>query len=147
MSLRNLAAAIGLTFAFSAPVAAQGSLNMLCAPAADWCEAIAAGFQRETGIRVNMTRKSAGEILAQIRAEAQKVFETYSDIEVTLTNLLVAVDADGTQATAVFDKEWSYETPKDLLESKARAKLRFQKSGAGWKIVSEKYQKIYYMEN
>jgi iron(III) transport system substrate-binding protein len=44
---------------------------MLCAPAADWCEAIAAGFQRDTGIRVAMARKSAGEILAQIRAEAQ----------------------------------------------------------------------------
>jgi iron(III) transport system substrate-binding protein len=53
------------------PAAAQGSLNMLCAPAADWCEAIAAAFQRDTGIRVAMARKSTGEILAQIRAEAQ----------------------------------------------------------------------------
>ncbi len=52
-------------------VRAQGSLNMLCAPAADWCEAIAAGFQRDTGIRVSMARKSSGEILAQLRAEAQ----------------------------------------------------------------------------
>ncbi len=52
------------------PAAAQGSLNMLCAPAADWCEAIAAGFQRDTGIRVSMARKSSGEILAQLRAEA-----------------------------------------------------------------------------
>jgi iron(III) transport system substrate-binding protein len=73
MSLRSLAvataAAAGL--ALSGPAAAQGSLNMLCAPAADWCEAIAAGFQRETGVRVSMARKSAGEILAQIRAEAQ----------------------------------------------------------------------------
>lgn len=68
--LRTLAAA-GLTFALAAPAQAQGSLNMLCAPAADWCEAIAAAFQRDTGIRVAMARKSAGEILAQIRAEAQ----------------------------------------------------------------------------
>lgn len=53
------------------PVAAQGgSLTMLCAPAADWCEAIAAGFQRASGVRVAMARKSTGEILAQIRAEA-----------------------------------------------------------------------------
>ncbi|MBK1657214.1 ABC transporter substrate-binding protein [Paracraurococcus ruber] len=55
----------------SLPATAQGSLNMLCAPAADWCEAIAAGFQRDTGIRVSMARKSSGEILAQLRAEAQ----------------------------------------------------------------------------
>ena len=65
------AALAGLTLALSAPVQAQGALNMLCAPAADWCEAIAAGFQRETGIRVSMARKSAGEILAQVRAESQ----------------------------------------------------------------------------
>jgi iron(III) transport system substrate-binding protein len=49
---------------------AQGQLNMICAPAADWCGAIANGFQRDTGIKVAMVRKSAGEILAQVRAEA-----------------------------------------------------------------------------
>ncbi|MBX9594945.1 ABC transporter substrate-binding protein [Falsiroseomonas stagni] len=66
----RLLAVTGAVFALSSPAMAQGSLNMLCAPAADWCEAIAAGFQRDTGIRVAMARKSAGEILAQIRAEA-----------------------------------------------------------------------------
>lgn len=71
MMLRRLALTGTLLAALAAPAAAQGSLNMLCAPAADWCEAIAAGFQRDTGIRVSMARKSAGEILAQIRAEAQ----------------------------------------------------------------------------
>lgn len=63
----------GLAFAgclSAAPAAAQGQLNMLCAPQADWCEAIASAFQRETGIRVAMTRKSTGEILAQVRAES-----------------------------------------------------------------------------
>lgn len=89
------------------------------------------------------TGASAGEI----RTEAQKMFDTYSEIEITLSNVRVAVDAGGTQATAVFDKEWSYETPTDLLEGKAHTKLRFQKNGADWKITSEKYQKIYYMEN
>lgn len=70
MLLRRLAVTGALLASFAAPAAAQGTLNMLCAPQADWCEAIAAGFQRETGIRVNMARKSAGEILAQIRAES-----------------------------------------------------------------------------
>jgi len=88
-----------------------------------------------------------GASLADVRAEAQKTFGAYSEIEITLTNLRVAVDEGGTQATAVFDKEWSYETDKDLTDGKAHVKLRFQKIGADWKIVSEKYQKIYYMEN
>ena len=72
MSFRLIAAtAVVACAAIPMPAAAQGSLNMLCAPAADWCEAIARTFQRETGVRVAMARKSAGEILAQIRAEAQ----------------------------------------------------------------------------
>jgi iron(III) transport system substrate-binding protein len=74
MLRRSLAAAglaLGFTVTLQAPAAAQGSLNMLCAPGADWCEAIAAAFQRDSGIRVAMTRKSSGEILAQLTAEAQ----------------------------------------------------------------------------
>lgn len=67
---RALMAAVVVAGLFPLGARAQGQLNMLCAPAADWCEAIAAGFQRDTGVRVSMARKSAGEILAQIRAEA-----------------------------------------------------------------------------
>ena len=88
-----------------------------------------------------------GASAADLRAEAQKMFDTYSDIDITVTNVRVSVDPGGTQGTAVFDKEWSYETAKDLLEGKAHTKLRFQKNGADWKIIGERYQKIYYMEN
>lgn len=69
--LAGLLGACAVMLCLARPAAAQGTLNMLCAPAADWCEAIAAAFQRDTGIRVQMARKSAGEILAQLRAEAQ----------------------------------------------------------------------------
>ncbi|MGL4291358.1 MAG: ABC transporter substrate-binding protein [Phreatobacter sp.] len=72
MLLRSiLGVAMALVWGQAMPARAQGQLNMLCAPQADWCEAIATAFQRDTGIRVNMTRKSTGEILAQVRAEAQ----------------------------------------------------------------------------
>ncbi|MSO76472.1 MAG: ABC transporter substrate-binding protein [Alphaproteobacteria bacterium] len=71
MVIRSLAIAGLLTLSLASPAGAQGALNMLCAPAADWCEGIATSFQRETGINVAMARKSSGEILAQLRAEAQ----------------------------------------------------------------------------
>jgi iron(III) transport system substrate-binding protein len=51
--------------------AAQGSLNVYCSAQVEWCQAVANAFQRETGIRVAMTQKGSGEVLAQIRAEAQ----------------------------------------------------------------------------
>src|SRR4249920_1500288 len=52
-----------------AGVAAE-RLNVLCAADNDWCELMRNAFEAETHIGVSMVRKSAGEIFAQIRAEA-----------------------------------------------------------------------------
>ena len=62
-----LAAPLGL----SAPAAAQGTLNLYCSVQIEWCQAIATNFQRDSGIRVNMTQRGSGETLAAIRAESQ----------------------------------------------------------------------------
>jgi iron(III) transport system substrate-binding protein len=45
-------------------------INVLCAADNDWCELMRNAFEKETQIEVSMVRKSAGEIFAQIRAEA-----------------------------------------------------------------------------
>jgi iron(III) transport system substrate-binding protein len=50
--------------------AQSGTVNALCSTDASWCEAAAAGFSRETGIKVNQAHKGTGEIGAQLRAEA-----------------------------------------------------------------------------
>jgi iron(III) transport system substrate-binding protein len=70
---RQILAAAGVFAAFciSAPAQAQGQLNMICAPQLEWCQGLANAFGRETGIQVSVTQKSTGEILAQVRAEAQ----------------------------------------------------------------------------
>jgi iron(III) transport system substrate-binding protein len=57
--------------AWTTPASAQGQLNLYCSVQVEWCTAIANGFQRDTGVTVNMTQKGSGETLAQIRAEAQ----------------------------------------------------------------------------
>jgi iron(III) transport system substrate-binding protein len=62
-----------LIFACIAPLAsghAQGSLVVYCGVNEEWCRAAVTAFERETGIKVAMTRKSAGEIYAQLKAEA-----------------------------------------------------------------------------
>lgn len=46
-----------------------GSLVMYCGVNEQWCRAAANAFQAQTGIRVDMTRQSAGEIYARLRAE------------------------------------------------------------------------------
>jgi len=60
-----LAAALSAT-----PSHPQGSLVVYCGVNEDWCRAAATTFERETGIKVAMSRKSSGEIYAQIKAEA-----------------------------------------------------------------------------
>ena len=54
----------------SQPVAAAEKLTYYCSAQEDWCQLMAKGFEDATGIKVNMTRKSSGETLAQIKAEA-----------------------------------------------------------------------------
>jgi len=55
---------------FAAPATAQGELVVYCTVQEEWCRPMVAAFERTTGIKVAMTRKSSGEFYAQIKAEA-----------------------------------------------------------------------------
>ena len=74
----NIRGAARLFFAAGAIVApsgfqsaqAQGQLTLYCAVQEEWCRAMTTAFEKETGIKVSMTRKSSGEIYAQVKAEA-----------------------------------------------------------------------------
>ena len=49
---------------------AQGTVVVYCGVQEEWCRAAVTAFERETGVKVSMTRKSAGEVYAQLKAEA-----------------------------------------------------------------------------
>ena len=54
----------------AAGAAAQGSLNLYCSsPNTAWCQGMAVGFERATGVRVAVVQKATGEMLAQVKAE------------------------------------------------------------------------------
>lgn len=66
----KILALLGGLLAFVGPARAQGgSLVMYCGVNEPWCRAVATAFQGQTGIRVDMTRQSNGEIYARLRAE------------------------------------------------------------------------------
>jgi iron(III) transport system substrate-binding protein len=66
-----LGAVLAAAFALqAAPARAQGSLVLYCTVQEEWCRAMVTAFERETGIKVAMTRKSSGELYAQVKAEA-----------------------------------------------------------------------------
>jgi iron(III) transport system substrate-binding protein len=58
-----------LLLAVPAWVGAQGQLNMVCSVQPPWCEGAANAFTKETGIKVSIQQKSAGEAMAQVAAE------------------------------------------------------------------------------
>ena len=50
---------------------AQGTLAMYCSsPDTAWCQGMAIGFEKASGIKVSVTQKATGELFAQIKAEA-----------------------------------------------------------------------------
>jgi len=59
-----------LLFALPLTAAAQGELVVYCTVQEESCRPMVAAFEKTTGIKVLMTRKSAGEYYAQIKAEA-----------------------------------------------------------------------------
>jgi iron(III) transport system substrate-binding protein len=65
----SVLAVVGVFAAGMAPVRAAGSLVVYCGVNEEWCRAASAAFQQKTGIQVNMTRQSAGEIYARLKAE------------------------------------------------------------------------------
>jgi len=68
---KQVSAAIGIALLGNVSQAmAAEKLTYYCSAQEDWCQLMASGFEEETGIKVNMTRKSSGETLAQIKAEA-----------------------------------------------------------------------------
>jgi iron(III) transport system substrate-binding protein len=69
MMLRAWFGAVVLAFTpFAA--SAQGELVLYCSVQEEWCRPMVAAFEKATGIKVLMTRKSSGEFYAQIKAES-----------------------------------------------------------------------------
>lgn len=49
---------------------AKAQLNLYCTVQEEWCREMVQAFEKETSIKVNMSRKSSGELYAQVKAEA-----------------------------------------------------------------------------
>ena len=70
---RNLLTAMlgALAMLGFAPAHGADKLTLYCSPQIEWCNLMVEEFQKATGIKVAMTRKSSGETFAQIKAESR----------------------------------------------------------------------------
>src|SRR2546425_10945340 len=64
-------AALVAVLAHSGAISAEGTLAMYCSsPNTAWCQGMAIGFEKATGVKASVTQKATGELFAQIKAEA-----------------------------------------------------------------------------
>jgi len=70
-SLRSLLAAGAILAVGASAAAAQGTVVVYCGVDENWCRAMTTTFEKQTGVHVDMTRQSAGEIYARLRAEKE----------------------------------------------------------------------------
>lgn len=70
MEILPLFSAATLVAMLSTGAAFSGVLNVVCSNQQDWCDLMASAYEDATGNHVSMMRKSTGETLAQVRAQA-----------------------------------------------------------------------------
>jgi hypothetical protein len=84
--------------------------------------------------------------LARVRADKQRAYEQFDSITFNITNMKVTPDASGEKASAIFDKEWTFEGENKFSSGKVQQQLTLNKIDGKWKITGEKDLKIYYIE-
>ena len=68
--LRRLVVTLMSATALVAAAPAAGQLNLYCSsPNTGWCQGMANGFEKATGVKVAVVQKATGETLAQVKAE------------------------------------------------------------------------------
>ena len=79
----------------------------------------------------------------QIRADKQRAFQEFDNLEMDVSNIRVTPDPSGDKATVVYDKEWNFEGADKRSEGKVQSQLTLQKIGGRWRITGEKDLRVY----
>lgn len=84
--------------------------------------------------------------LARVRADKERAYNQFDSITFNITNMKVTPDASGEKASAVFDKQWTFEGANKTSTGKVQQLLTLNKIDGKWKITGEKDLKVYYVE-
>jgi hypothetical protein len=84
--------------------------------------------------------------IGTIRADKQRAYNSYDSININITNLKITPDASGEKATALFDKEWTFEGEEKYSSGKVQQQLTLNKINGRWRITGEKDLRVYYTD-
>ncbi len=87
-------------------------------------------------------RRSASR--AEIRADRAVAYRRYPSIDIQLSNINVVLDPSGTQATATFDKSYTFSSNERTFSGSVSTRVWLAKFGMQWLITGEKDLKVYY---
>ncbi len=83
----------------------------------------------------------------KVRADKEKAYAAFDSININITNMKITPDASGEKATALFDKEWTFEGENKYSSGKVQQQLTLGKINGRWLITGEKDLKVYYVNN
>jgi serine/threonine protein kinase len=86
-------------------------------------------------------RRSASR--AEIRADRSVAYRRYPRLDIQLNNINVVVDSSGTQATATFDKSFTFSSDERSFSGIVNTRVWLTKFGPQWLITGEKDLKVY----
>jgi serine/threonine protein kinase len=86
-------------------------------------------------------RRSASR--AEIRADRSVAYRRYPRLDIQLSNINVVFDSSGTQATATFDKSFTFSSDERSFSGMVNTRVWLTKFGPQWLITGEKDLKVY----
>ena len=78
-----------------------------------------------------------------VRGENVRVFDQYSELEMDISNLDVAVDKASGEVVTTFDKTFNFLGDEKDFSGSVRSEFRWRKINGRWRIVSERDLKVY----
>jgi serine/threonine protein kinase/ketosteroid isomerase-like protein len=132
----------------SAPVDANVAINEIAATIEEWADST-----RQLDLASHMSfytdpletyYKRQNVPASQVRADRARAFNRYDRMDVTITDVQITPEADGTRATAVFTKTWAFESDDRNSLGSVRQQLTLVRSGARWLITGEQDLQVFF---
>jgi hypothetical protein len=82
---------------------------------------------------------------SMVRSDRQRAYETYSSLDISLSNIAITPDATGERATVILDKTWNFVGEEKATSGSVQQKLWLAKIGGRWRITGEKDLQVYYV--
>lgn len=82
--------------------------------------------------------------VSRVRADRERAYAIFYTLDVQLSNIKITPGPTGEQATATFDKTWTF-TGEKYSSGSVQQRMWLAKIGGRWRITGEKELQVYYV--